>query len=73
MLFNTIFSSSTLSFTPFTPNPIDSTQLTLLCPSKKFQFASTEDKLDLQEFIAFVKVEGNVQGLLLLLPSAIDS
>ena len=37
------------------------------------QFASTEDKLDLQEFISFVKVEGSVQGLLLLLPSAIDS
>ena len=37
------------------------------------QFATTEHKLDLSEFITFVKLEGNVQGLLQLLPSAIDN
>mmetsp|Transcript_18577 Transcript_18577/g.17896 ORF Transcript_18577/g.17896 Transcript_18577/m.17896 type:complete len:200 (+) Transcript_18577:238-837(+) len=37
------------------------------------QFASTEAKLDLREFIAFVKVEGSLQGLLLLLPCIFDS
>ncbi len=36
------------------------------------QFSAQDAKLDLQEFIAFVKVEGSVQGLLLLLPDAID-
>jgi hypothetical protein len=38
----------------------------------RFKFASTEAKLDLREFIAFVKVEGSLQGLLLLLPGVFD-
>lgn len=36
------------------------------------QFASQEGRIDLQEFISFVKVEGSVQGLLQLLPSIIE-
>jgi len=36
------------------------------------QFASQEGRIDLQEFVSFVKVEGSVQGLLQLLPSIIE-
>jgi Ca2+-binding EF-hand superfamily protein len=37
------------------------------------QFSAQDGKLELQEFITFVKVEGSVQGLLLQLPDAIDN
>jgi hypothetical protein len=43
-----------------------------MCNSRLQQFAAQDGKLDFQEFAAFVKVEGSVQGLLRLLPEAID-